>query len=167
MFEFSLELQVSLLLNSTSYFKALPRISPVQEDETAPRKLSHSNHSNHSPRSCRSLASPWGNQNDSSLKLSTPTSGDVGPGSLGSSSSSLLEDSPRLLPTTYTPSPPRLPRLRPVSRCRKEEAKQSLCLATHTHPFITYILLFSACSMGEHNPPLCHLHTLVCLHLPR
>ena len=50
--------QVSLLLNSTSYFKALPRISPVQEDETAPRKLSHSNHS---PRSCRSLASPWGN----------------------------------------------------------------------------------------------------------
>ena len=57
--------QVSLLLNSTSYFKALPRISPVQEDETAPRKLSHSNHSNHSPRSCRSLASPWGNHTDS------------------------------------------------------------------------------------------------------
>ena len=56
--------QVSLLLNSTSYFKALPRISPVQEDETAPRKLSHSNHSNHSPRSCRSLASPWGNHTD-------------------------------------------------------------------------------------------------------
>jgi len=89
--------EVSLLLNSTSYFKALPRISPVQEDETAPRKLSHSNHS---PRSCRSLASPWG---------------EVGPGSLGSSSSSLLEDSPRLLPSAYTPSPPRLPRLRPVS----------------------------------------------------
>ena len=59
--------QVSLLLNSTSYFKALPRISPVQEDETAPRKLSHSNHSNHSPRSCRSLASPWGNEKSPSL----------------------------------------------------------------------------------------------------
>ena len=50
------------------------------------------------------------------LHLHVSTSGEVGPGSLGSSSSSLLEDSPRLLPTAYTPSPPRLPRLRPVSR---------------------------------------------------
>ena len=50
------------------------------------------------------------------LNLHVSTSGDVGPGSLGSSSSSLLEDSPRLLPSAYTPSPPRLPRLRPVSR---------------------------------------------------
>lgn len=89
--------EVSLLLNSNSYFKALPRISPVQEDETAPAPAFP-----HSPRSCRSLASPWG--------------GEVGPASLGSSSSSLLgSDSPRPLPTTYTPSPPRLPRLRPVS----------------------------------------------------
>ena len=76
-------------------------------------------------------------------KLSTFTSGDVGPGSLGSSSSSLLEDSPRLLPTTYTPSPPRLPRLRPVSRSGKKERSKTKALS-HTHPlcqaYNSYIL---------------------------
>ena len=62
-----------------------------------------------------------------------PTSGDVGPGSLGSSSSSLLEDSPRLLPTTYTPSPPRLPRLRPVSRSAKKERSKTKALSHNSH----------------------------------
>lgn len=66
-------------------------------------------------------------------KLSTPTSGDVGPGSLGSSSSSLLEDSPRLLPTTYTPSPPRLPRLRPVSRSAEKERSKTKTLSHNAH----------------------------------
>ena len=64
------------------------------------------------------------------LHLHVSTSGEVGPGSLGSSSSSLLEDSPRLLPTAYTPSPPRLPRLRPVSRFVVERVSQKSILSS-------------------------------------
>jgi len=87
----------SLLASNSSFFKALPRISPVQEDETQPVT-----HFQYSPRSSRSIASPFG-------ELA---------GSLGSSSSSLLEDGRALLtaPTPYNPSPPRHGKLRPVGR---------------------------------------------------
>ena len=86
--------EVSSFLSSTSsFFKALPRISPVQEDEM----LLPSQHYQHSPRSSRSMASPL---------------------SLGSSSSSLLEDYRGHLaaPSAYLPSPPRHGKLRPVGR---------------------------------------------------
>merc|ERR1719422_2670950 len=75
----------------------LPRISPVQEDETQPVS-----HFQYSPRSSRSIASPFGDL----------------AGSLGSSSSSLLEDGRGYLqaPTPYNPSPPRHGKLRPVGR---------------------------------------------------
>ena len=83
----------SFLSSSSSLFKALPRISPVQEDEM----LLPTAHYQHSPRSSRSMASPL---------------------SLGSSSSSLLEEyrghhAPTL---PYIPSPPRHGKLRPVGR---------------------------------------------------
>ena len=87
----------SLLLSNTSFFKALPRISPVQEDETQPIS-----HFQYSPRSSQSIGSPFGDL----------------AGSLGSSSSSLLEDGRGFLaaPTLYNPSPPRHGKLRPVGR---------------------------------------------------
>ena len=89
----------SLLSSNPSLFKALPRISPVQEDEAAvPIRFQHS------PRSVRTPASPFG---------------DLGGGaSLGSSSSSLLEEGRGVLtaPAPYTPSPPRHGKLRPVGR---------------------------------------------------
>ena len=70
---------------------------PVQEDETQPIS-----HFQYSPRSSRSIASPFG---------------DVA-GSLGSSSSSLLEDGRGFLqaPTPYNHSPPRHGKLKPVGR---------------------------------------------------
>ena len=81
----------SLLSSNPSYFKALPRISPVQEDEGQP--VGAHNFS-HSPRSSRSIASP---------------------GSLGSSSSSLLEEA-RGGYSLFNNSPPRHGKLRPVGR---------------------------------------------------
>ena len=79
----------SLLSSSSSFFKVLPRISPVQEDECLPVYPTSS-------RSSRSMASPQ---------------------SLASSSSSLLEDYRGYLaaPPSYH-SPPRHGKLRPVGR---------------------------------------------------
>jgi hypothetical protein len=90
----------SLLASSSPFFKALPRISPVQEDES---QLPFKGYQP-SPRSSRSVNSPL---------------------SRGSSSSSLLEDGGRgaaypPLPANssapYIPSPPRHGKLRPVGR---------------------------------------------------
>jgi len=91
----------SLLASSSPFFKALPRISPVQEDES---QLPFKGGYQPSPRSSRSVNSPL---------------------SRGSSSSSLLEDGGRgaaypPLPANssapYIPSPPRHGKLRPVGR---------------------------------------------------
>ena len=85
--------EVSSLLSSTSsFFKALPRISPVQEDEYLQSAATYQP----SSRSSRSVASPH---------------------SLASSSSSLLEDYRGYLaaPPAYH-SPPRHGKLRPVGR---------------------------------------------------
>lgn len=89
----STDAEVSSLLSSNSaFFRTLPRISPVQEDEYLP-----SNPYLSSSRSPRSMASPL---------------------SLGSSSSSILEDYRGYLaaPPQYLPSPPRHGKLRPVGR---------------------------------------------------
>ena len=88
----------SLLSASASAFKVVPRISPVQEDEFHPMSGYRG-----SPRSSHSVTSPYGDFI----------------GSLGSSSSSLLEESRQgYLPsqTPYNPSPPRHGKLRPVGR---------------------------------------------------
>ena len=87
----------SLLASSASVFKVVPRISPVQEDESQPISGYGC-----SPRSTRSVASPFGEFI----------------GSLGSSSSSLLDESRGYLaaPAPYNPSPPRHGKLRPVGR---------------------------------------------------
>jgi len=83
----------SLLASSSPFFKALPRISPVQEDES---QLPFKGYQP-SPRSSRSVNSPL---------------------SRGSSSSSLLEEGRGAYPasTPYIPSPPRHGKLRPVGR---------------------------------------------------
>ena len=87
----------SLLSSSPMVFKALPRISPVLEDENQP--VSHQFQC--SPRSSRSVASPFGDF----------------VGSHGSSSSSLLEEGRGYPgPAHYNPSPPRHGKLRPVGR---------------------------------------------------
>ena len=89
----STDAEVSSFLSSNSaFFRTLPRISPVQEDEYLP-----SNPYLSSSRSPRSMASPL---------------------SLGSSSSSILEDYRGYLaaPLQYLPSPPRHGKLRPVGR---------------------------------------------------
>ena len=93
----STDAEVSSLLSSTSsVFKAMPRISPVQEDESQPVSQFQC-----SPRSSRSVASPFGEF----------------VGSHGSSSSSLLEEGRGYLaPVPYNPSPPRHGKLRPVGR---------------------------------------------------
>lgn len=89
----------SLLASNGSMFKVVPpRISPVQEDEAHPIPGYGC-----SPRSSRSIASPYGDFI----------------GSLGSSSSSLLEDGRGYLAAPapgYNPSPPRHGKLRPVGR---------------------------------------------------
>ena len=89
----------SLLASNGSMFKVVPpRISPVQEDEAHPISGYGC-----SPRSSRSVASPYGDYI----------------GSLGSSSSSLLEDGRSYLAAPapgYNPSPPRHGKLRPVGR---------------------------------------------------
>ena len=89
----------SLLASNGSMFKVVPpRISPVQEDEAHPISGYGC-----SPRSSRSVASPYGDFI----------------GSLGSSSSSLLEDGRGYLAAPapgYNPSPPRHGKLRPVGR---------------------------------------------------
>ena len=85
----------SLLSSSPLVLKALPRISPVLEDENQPVSQFQC-----SPRSSRSVASP----------------GDF-VGSHGSSSSSLLEETRGYPgPAHYNPSPPRHGKLRPVGR---------------------------------------------------
>ena len=88
----------SLLAASSPFFKALPRISPVQEDESQHLFKSYLP----SPRSSRSVASPL---------------------SRGSSSSSLLEDGrggvyplQTNAAVPYIPSPPRHGKIRPVGR---------------------------------------------------
>ena len=89
----------SLLSSSPMVFKALPRISPVPEDENQPVVSQFQFQS--SPRSSRSVASPFGEFL----------------GSHGSSSSSLLEEGRGYLgPAHYNPSPPRHGKLRPVGR---------------------------------------------------
>ena len=86
----------SLLSSSPMMFKALPRISPVPEDENQPVSQFQS-----SPRSSRSVASPFGDFL----------------GSHGSSSSSLLEGPGGPAgPAHYNPSPPRHGKVRPVGR---------------------------------------------------
>ena len=86
----------SLLSSSPMVFKALPRISPVPEDENQPVSQFQC-----SPRSSRSVASPFGEFL----------------GSHGSSSSSLLEEGRGYLgPAHYNPSPPRHGKVRPVGR---------------------------------------------------
>ena len=94
----STDAEVSSLLSSNpSVFKAMPRISPVLEDESQPVSQFQC-----SPLSSRSVASPFGDF----------------VGSHGSSSSSLLDDGRGgyLAPTPYNPSPPRHGKLRPVGR---------------------------------------------------
>jgi len=88
----------SLLSSSCSFLKALPRISPVQEDEYLQPSGIGSHYPAASSRSSRSRASPL---------------------SVGSSSSSLLQEDYRGLlaaPPPYLPSPPRHGKLRPVGR---------------------------------------------------
>ena len=86
----------SLLSANASVFKVVPRISPVQEDESHPITGYRG-----SPWSSHSVTSPFGNV-----------------GSVGSSSSSLLEEGRGYLaaPAPYNPSPPRHGKLRPVGR---------------------------------------------------